>query len=417
MKDLPEDADDAQSAEIAFPPHRAAALERLRDFLPHAGRDYANMRNHDLPGHPHVSGLSPYLRHRALTEAEVAGAVLERFAPSTAEKFLQEVCWRTYWKGWLERRPSVWTQYLTDLGAAQNRLATESGLRAEWEAACEGRTGIAPFDHWAEELSATGYLHNHARMWFASIWIHTLRLPWVLGADFFLRHLLDGDPASNTLGWRWVAGLHTRGKTYQARASNIGKYTGGRFDTRELGHQLASHAEPLDAPAPPSPADMPEDGVWGRNKRTALLLTEDDLHPDFLFARGFEPDGAAILVAPAGRSPLSVAKQVKAFTHALAEDAAARISERCPCAEVTDDPEAIATWIRTAGFEQVVTPYAPVGPARTQLDRLAGDLDIPVIRPIRAWDQAAWPYATAGFFKLKSKIPGILSTIAQDTGA
>jgi deoxyribodipyrimidine photo-lyase len=65
-----------------------------------------------------------------------------------------------------------------------------------------------------QELVETGYLHNHARMWFASIWIFTLRLPWELGADFFLRHLLDGDAASNTLSWRWVAGLHTKGKHY-----------------------------------------------------------------------------------------------------------------------------------------------------------------------------------------------------------
>ena len=50
-------------------------------------------------------------------------------------------------------------------------------------------------------------MHNHVRMWFASIWIFTLNLPWQLGADFFMQHLLDGDPASNTLSWRWVAGI------------------------------------------------------------------------------------------------------------------------------------------------------------------------------------------------------------------
>ncbi len=90
---------------------------------------------------------------------------------------------------------------------------------------------------------SAGYLHNHARMWFASIWIFTLRLPWVLGADFFMRHLCDGDPASNTLSWRWVAGLHTRGKTYLARASNIATYTGGRFTPQD--HDLAAFAPPL----------------------------------------------------------------------------------------------------------------------------------------------------------------------------
>ena len=66
-------------------------------------------------------------------------------------------------------------------------------------------------------------------MWFASIWIHTLELQWELGADFFLKHLLDGDPASNTLSWRWVAGIHTKGKMYLADENNIKKFTLDRF--------------------------------------------------------------------------------------------------------------------------------------------------------------------------------------------
>ena len=66
-------------------------------------------------------------------------------------------------------------------------------------------------------------------MWFASIWIHTLKLPWELGANFFLKNLVDGDPASNTLSWRWVAGLHTKGKCYVASEDNIKKFSNGRY--------------------------------------------------------------------------------------------------------------------------------------------------------------------------------------------
>ena len=62
-------------------------------------------------------------------------------------------------------------------------------------------------------------------MWFASIWIFTLNLPWELGANFFYKNLLDADPASNTLSWRWVAGLHTEGKFYLARQENIEKFS------------------------------------------------------------------------------------------------------------------------------------------------------------------------------------------------
>ncbi|PWJ20491.1 FAD-binding domain-containing protein [Jannaschia seohaensis] len=399
-------------------PSRAAGLDRLRAFVPRAGRDYAGKRNSDLPGHPHVSRLSPWTRHRAVTEAEIAAAVLERFAPSTAEKFLQEVLWRTYFKGWLERRPGVWADYRRGLDAARNRLATESGLRRAWEQACLGETGIAPFDHWARELGETGYLHNHARMWFASIWTHTLDLPWELGADFFLRHLLDGDSASNTLSWRWVVGLHTQGKTYRARASNIAKFTGGRWDAATLGHQLAREDQVHIPDAPPHPdlGPVPEDADWDRGKRTGLLLHEDDLHPDYLFARGLAPDAAIVLIAPEDRSPLAVSPNVTAFTEALAKDAATRLRDRCGDMPVATAPEAVVAWAEAAGLEQIVTPYAPVGPGRDALDRVAAALDLPVIRPLRAWDQTAWPYATAGFFKVKSKMTRILEAIPQDLG-
>ena len=228
-----------------FPPNRIEALSRLKAFVPKAGRTYATRRNYDLGAGSHtgVSALSPYLRHRIVTEQDVLEAVLGAHSRQAAEKFVQEVFWRTYWKGWLEMRPEVWTRYQGGLRRALDDINTQSGLRANWEAACTGRTGIECFDAWAQELVATGYLHNHARMWFASIWIFTLRLPWELGADFFLRHLLDGDPASNTLSWRWVGGIQTVGKTYLARPDNIAKYTDGRFQPDPA--DLARSAHPL----------------------------------------------------------------------------------------------------------------------------------------------------------------------------
>ncbi|MCA1943125.1 MAG: hypothetical protein LDL15_05910, partial [Yonghaparkia sp.] len=229
---------------------RAAGLARLADFVPRAGRAYAAERNADHgPGdRSNVSTLSPWVRHRLVTERELAAAVLERHSLSAAEKFVQEVYWRTYWKGWLERRPSVWTRYAASVAPTLDTLSAAD--RTTYDDAVAGRTGIDGFDHWARELVETGYLHNHARMWFASIWIFTLRLPWQLGADFFLRHLLDGDPASNTLSWRWVAGLQTVGKTYLATADNIARYTDGRFRPRGLA--TAAHAIDDDAPIPPA---------------------------------------------------------------------------------------------------------------------------------------------------------------------
>ena len=203
--------------------NRSAGLAQLDMFLSKAGITYAKGRNFDLgPGRHHmVSRLSGHLRRRLVTEEEVISAVLGRHSFFSAEKFITEIYWRTYFKGWLEMRPSVWQQWLLDCA----NLPRTSAL-AE---ACSGQTGLDCFDAWTDELKNSGYLHNHARMWFASIWIFTLGLPWQQGAEFFMKYLRDGDPASNTLGWRWVAGLQTRGKAYAARADNIDQYTRGRF--------------------------------------------------------------------------------------------------------------------------------------------------------------------------------------------
>ena len=98
-------------------------------------------------------------------------------------------------------------------------------------------------------------------------------MPWALGADFFLRHLLDGDPASNTLSWRWVAGLQTPGKTYLARADNIRRHTAGRFSPTPT--ELASHAEPVGEPN--LPPDQPPPASHPAPQQAAILLHEDDL--------------------------------------------------------------------------------------------------------------------------------------------
>ncbi|MCF6443729.1 FAD-binding domain-containing protein [Nereida sp. MMG025] len=391
-----------------FAPTRTAALERLQSFVPKAGA-YASKRNYDISGHPHVSVLSPYIRHRVLTEVEVLQAVLGRYAPSTVEKYVQEVFWRTYWKGWLEMRPSVWSDYKQAVHSSWNDVQTQSGMRSEWEAACKGETGIDCFDHWAKELVQTGYLHNHARMWFASIWIFTLRLPWALGADFFLRHLLDGDPASNTLSWRWVGGLHTKGKTYLARPDNIAKYTEGRF--RPTG--LATHAEPLTGMPNPERSPLPEAGELITGARTGLLITEDDTSIGWIVDQ-VTPVATACLNASAHRSPLHVAPSVHSFTQDLISDGAARYSERIGTQAGFIDAEQLAQWANEQGLDQVVTSYVPVGPARDALkpaQRALSDKGITLTQLRRPYDTAAWPHATHGFFRFKDKIPSLLGRI------
>lgn len=382
-------------AGMIFSPTRSAALARLSEFAPLMGRDYASLRNYDVDGHDHVSRMSPYIRHRMITEDDVLRTALAHHAPSTAEKFIQEVYWRTYWKGWLEQRPSVWTGYRSGLTTALNAVQTSSGLRAQWQSACQGDTGIDCFDHWARELADTGYLHNHARMWFASIWVFTLRLPWELGADFFMRHLLDGDAASNTLGWRWVAGLQTAGKTYLARADNIAKYTKGRFQPRDL----AAWAAPVDGHANPDRSPPPTSAPLPRGK-IGLLITEDDLSPDWLLDM-VTPATTAVFDGTPERSPLFVSTRVSDFATAAIDDMGTRIAIDARLSS----PDAIDAWAADHGLDGIVMSYAPVGATADKLTAV----NAPISAQIRPYDAAAWPHATAGFFKFKDKIPKLLA--------
>ena len=215
-----------------FIPTRASALDKLDQFIENGLKDYSKARNFDYgpDKRDNTSCLSPYISHGVINEIEVIKKSLNKFSFSKNEKFIQEVLWRTYWKGWLELRPNVWTDFLVELNSIKNKYKdNENYLNA-----IEGNTNIECFNYWVKELKDTNYLHNHTRMWFASIWIFTLDLPWQLGAEFFLKHLLDGDPASNTLGWRWVAGIQTQGKHYLASEWNIKKFTNNRFDQIKL---------------------------------------------------------------------------------------------------------------------------------------------------------------------------------------
>ncbi|MFP7833895.1 FAD-binding domain-containing protein [Marisediminicola sp. LYQ134] len=392
-----------------FAPTRAAGLELLADFVPRAGRDYAVGRNTDPgPGRDTaVSMLSRYVSHRLVTEREIIEGVLEKHSPAAAQKFVQEVFWRTYWKGWLELRPSVWAGYRADverLTAASDDADFSVGLAA----ALEARTGIECFDAWVSELVENGYLHNHTRMWFASIWIFTLRLPWQLGADFFYRHLLDGDPASNTLSWRWVAGLQTTGKTYLATADNIEKFTEGRF--RPSG--LAPTAPAIDDDPAPDARELPatEPAPAGR---AVLLLHDDDLHVESLDLGPADIVGVTAFSSVGSRSPLRVAGDVARFSIAAVDDGVSRA--RAHVAERGSEPEHVGLddldeWMRRADVSTIVTPVAPVGPASEMLDAIERELPdgVRLVRVRREWDTLAWPHARRGFFPFRERIPELL---------
>lgn len=388
-------------------PSREAGLAHLSAFLPRAGNDYARLRNIDYGPSENiqVSALSPWIRHRLISEQEVVAATISVHGIRGAEKFIQEVCWRTYWKGWLEQHPSVWRDYTNALEQHIKEVTNSPVLEHRLKAATSGSTGIECFDFWSRELIDTGYLHNHARMWFASIWIFTLRLPWELGADFFLRHLIDGDAASNTLSWRWVAGLQTRGKTYLARPDNISRNTGNRFKP-PVG--LAEQGIPIPAPPPPKLRPLEFEGQNHPDEDAGLLLCEEDLNPDFLSGRGWNFSTVMAVQATANRSISEISPHVNRFARGALEDAltradASEVEKYIPTEDYTAQ---VMAWIEKHKLSVVVLAYLPVGPTADALASVWPTLKqagISLRIPVRDWDRRAWPACGRGFFKFWNK--------------
>lgn len=418
----------------------------MADFVPRAGGIYARGRNSDPgpDGRHAVSRLSPYLRHRLLHEHEVVSAALSAHSLEACEKFVQEVFWRSYFKGFLEHHPALWSTYCKERDAAYGEAAANAGLSTGLTEATHGRTGIECFDAWAAELRATGYLHNHARMWFASIWIFTLRLPWQLGADFFMRHLIDGDPASNTLSWRWVAGLHTKGKHYLARAENIARFTEGRFNP--VG-QLNENAEALvEAEAPRRvPLDFAHQKPAQGDGSRCFLLTDEDLCGDLSaleerlcsssvaraavrvavvdVSAGRTSDCAsgAIDVAQVGAAADPESPKAQFVRQAL-RDASTRI-EAALGAETkifsATETDALCAWLAEGATTEILTPYPTQGPAFTFAHALSPQLGahgLTLTHWLSEYDRLAWPHADRGFFRLKTRIAELVRVQGLQAG-
>ena len=380
-------------------PTRAAAQTLIETFLDRAGRPYAETRNHDHgpANRINTSMLSRYLRYHLVTEDEVLAAVHAHHPSGAAAKFIDEVLWRSYWKGWLELRPAIWSEYTHDLATMQ---AHPGGWQRDHARALAANTGIDCFDAWVAELAEHNYLHNHARMWFASIWIFTLRLPWQLGAALFWHHLHDGDPASNTLSWRWVAGLQTAGKTYLATADNIARHTNGRFNPKGL----ATRPLPVQAPPPPAPRALPPTPPIPAGP-VGLLIAEDDLSPETLPLARAEVTAIATLDTPFGR-----AAPVEAFVAAARTDARTRAAAAFDApafdapATSLPTPEAVQAWANAHNLKHLVIAYPPTGPSAEMLTTLTATLASQGLHltPIRRdWDTTTWPHALKGFFAFR----------------
>ena len=400
-----------------FPePSRNAGLSRLAAFIAQSLSHYPKARNFDFgpERRSNVSLLSPYIRHRLLLESEVLDATLQRHSLESSTRFVQEVFWRTYFKGWMEQHPDVWADYRANVAGLIKGLDADAELMQRYADAVNGSTGIDCFDAWARELKHTGYLHNHARMWFASIWIFTLGLPWQLGADFFYRHLIDGDPASNTLSWRWVAGLHTKGKYYLAISSNIARYTDRRFNPDD---KLATAASPLRETRVFPLRELPQAEELPAGDKYGLLITEEDACAETL-PLDERPKTILGALATRRRSPLPVGQPANEFALGAVADGLRRATQHFAVdgelAETEDWSNLLAEWAERHQLNTIITGYAPVGPVSELLTVARSHLEKHGVRLMqirRPYDSIAWPHATRGYFKLKAKIPYLLEQL------
>ena len=378
---------------MKFEASKAAALNRLNNFVEKNLSEYSKLRNFDFgpENRTNISGLSPYITHGVINEKEVIEKSLSKFSVSKNEKFIQEVLWRTYWKGWLELRPNVWTDYVAEL----NKIREEYKDNQNYKNAIDGKTNIECFNYWVTELKENNYLHNHTRMWFASIWIFTLELPWQLGAEFFMQHLYDGDSASNTLGWRWVAGIQTQGKHYLASEWNIKKFTNNRFNNIKLNET-----------APPKVSEKTYSIVKQdfSNKNTDdenLFIFENSLSFETTDFQNHKFKKIYIISNKNENRSIKLSEKVIKFKSLLISDQKQRLENNSINCEVVDISE-----VKNIN-EKVIALYPTVG---ENLDYLnSNNLKIDFL--YRKLDQYSWQYCNKGFFNFKNYIPKIISSL------
>ncbi len=379
---------------MLFEASRAKAIEKLNHFVENNLSEYSKLRNFDFgsENRSNVSCLSPYITHGIISEKEIINKSLNKFSFAKNEKFIQEVLWRTYWKGWLELRPNVWDDYLIELRKIKEELKDNK----EYLNAIEGKTNIECFNVWVNELKENNYLHNHTRMWFASIWIFTLELPWQLGAEFFMQHLYDGDAASNTLGWRWVAGIQTQGKHYLASEWNIKKFTNNRFQNIKLNENAPPKNSERSYSVINQEFSNPED-----IKEKNLIIFENNLSFEITdFNKNFFKKIYIVSNKNENRS-IKLSERLVKFKSLLVEDQKQRLKDKKIDSEVININE-------INNIENCYGLYPAVG---ENLDYLnSNNLKIEFL--YRDLDRISWQYCNKGFFNFKNYIPKIISTFS-----
>ena len=375
---------------MTIKPTRIEAKKNLTYFIEEKLVNYSKLRNFkiDIDDKTTTSNLSPYITHGILSENEVIRESLKKHSYLTSEKFIQEILWRIYWRGWLELRPQVWKNYLKNL----KKLKDEFKDNRKYIQVTEGNSNIECFNDWVKELKESNYLHNHARMWFASIWIFTFNLPWELGAAFFMKYLYDGDTASNTLSWRWVAGIQTKGKHYLAKEWNIRKFTNEKYQKIAINENALPIKENIEYSI--INKELKNQKIEGNKK---LLIFENNLffenseYNDKIFEK--------IIIVKNDNRKNSLCKKVINFKNDLINDQLNRLNKKSISCDIIniDDIKKIK--------EDFYIFYPYVG---ENLDFINLNNLTKVNFLYREIDLFAWQYCNKGFFNFKNYIPKII---------
>ena len=373
---------------MKFEISREGALKQLDAFINSELTNYSFKRNFDLgpKDKSNVSCLSPYISHRLITEYEVAKSVLAKFPYQKVEKYIQEIFWRVYWKGWLELRPQVWTDFIEDL----------KGLKEDdnYKKAINGETQIECFNDWVKELKENNYLHNHTRMWFASIWIFTLNLPWQKGAEFFMKHLFDGDAASNTLSWRWVAGLQTKGKHYVAQSWNISKFTNNKYKNVKLNENALPVIDKREYKL------NPLNFITEDNSNENLLLFENELNLENKNLKKYKNIYLVLLSNDVRK--LKLGQKVIDYKSEIINDQKKRFEDL----QIIDEVK-FQTLVDEINSFDVVHPC--IGENFSFLNSIRKKRNLELNFVLSEEDKFSWQFSNKGFFNFKNNIPKILT--------
>jgi len=372
-----------------FPTKTSEIKEKFDEFINKNLIDYGSKRNFDL-GSPHtnVSTLSPYIGRRLISETDILDVAFQKFKPIKIEKFVQEIFWRTYWRGWLELHPIIWNEY-------------EKKIR---DIKPPEKTGIKCFDHWTQELIETGYLHNHARIWYASIWIFTLNKNWIDGALFFQKNLLDWCPAVNTLSWRWVAGLQTIGKNYIARADNIYKFTNYKYNPV---NQLNETAPPLESQSSLNQQIIDKEFEkisFNDLDNIGLIINKNDFTLNSLLKKNID---FKTCLFKSDTPLINQSELIKSFDKNLYDE----VLNNNKQISFAENDEELMEWILKFKIKNLIIPYESQGKyilnKKNILNKFTNK-NVNVFFYLREWDRLAFPFAKKGFFPFKNKIPELL---------